>query len=320
MSVISDYNEFGELKMSKLFVIGNGFDCYLHGLPTKYSDFRKYLLDRFPNAESYYTIPDRTFLPQGQIVYEEEEVAGYIITILDVCSGENWADLELLLGSSIYNNIEEEFLEVSLEDDSLKDIYTNEYLAIDVKETFVIVKKLFVEWVNDELSKLHANKIKTVADVLEGDNYFLNFNYTDTLESTYGKNNVCHIHGRIGDMNEDIYFGHGNDEEYFESVKAMGAEIALGQLKRSLRKDTIKALLNKKIFFDGLEDVTEIYSFGFSFSDVDKIYIEAIRKNVKLGTIWYLDSFSWKESVLGKNNHIAYLESMGFVVKKEERW
>lgn len=63
--------------MSKLFVIGNGFDCYLHGLPTKYSDFRKYLLNRFPDAESFNTIPDGTQMPKGEIVYDEEEVAGY---------------------------------------------------------------------------------------------------------------------------------------------------------------------------------------------------------------------------------------------------
>lgn len=142
-----------------------------------------------------------------------------------------------------------------------------------------------------------------MADVLEGNNHFLNFNYTETLESAYCKNNVCHIHGRIGDEQEDIYFGHGDDEEYPESLETLGAEVALGQLKRSLRKDTTKALYDNKAFFDGLKDVTEIYSYGFSFSDVDMIYIETIRNIICPGTIWFLNSYSWNESIVGKNNY-----------------
>lgn len=306
--------------MSKLFVIGNGFDCYLHCLPTKYSDFREYLLNRFPDAESFYTIPDGIQMPEGEIVYDAEEVAGYIITILSDCGGEDWADLEFYLGSSIYGSIIEDLPEVTLEDDSFKDVYTNEDLSTDVKETFVLVKKLFVEWVNEELSKLNADMLENVADILEGDNQFLSFNYTTTLESAYGKNNVCHIHGQIGDEEENIYFGHGDDEAYPESLATMGAEVALGELKRSLRKDTAKALSENKTFFDGLKDVTEVYSYGFSFSDVDRIYVETIMKNVTPGAVWYLNSYSWNETVDGRKHYKEYLEGIGFEVREESRW
>ena len=34
-----------------LFVIGNGFDKYLHHLPTAYSDFRDYLIEKYPGYE-----------------------------------------------------------------------------------------------------------------------------------------------------------------------------------------------------------------------------------------------------------------------------
>ena len=36
--------------MSTLFIIGNGFDI-AHGIPTKYSDFREFILGMYPNAE-----------------------------------------------------------------------------------------------------------------------------------------------------------------------------------------------------------------------------------------------------------------------------
>ena len=35
--------------MSSLFIAGNGFDI-AHGIPTKYSDFRTFLIDMFPDA------------------------------------------------------------------------------------------------------------------------------------------------------------------------------------------------------------------------------------------------------------------------------
>ena len=37
------------MKMDKLYIIGNGFDC-AHGLPTKYSDFRKYVVSQIPDG------------------------------------------------------------------------------------------------------------------------------------------------------------------------------------------------------------------------------------------------------------------------------
>ena len=36
--------------MSSLFIIGNGFDI-AHGIPTKYSDFREFILKMYPKAE-----------------------------------------------------------------------------------------------------------------------------------------------------------------------------------------------------------------------------------------------------------------------------
>lgn len=49
--------------MKRLFIIGNGFDR-AHNLPTSYWDFRKYILTRYPDAESYYFIPESTLMPK----------------------------------------------------------------------------------------------------------------------------------------------------------------------------------------------------------------------------------------------------------------
>lgn len=35
--------------MAGIFIAGNGFDI-AHGIPTKYSEFRKYIISRYPDA------------------------------------------------------------------------------------------------------------------------------------------------------------------------------------------------------------------------------------------------------------------------------
>lgn len=71
----------------KLFVIGNGFDCYLHDLPTRYSGFRNYLINNFPKAKEFYFIPESTFMPDGESKYDIDEVVGYIVNVIDCCNG-----------------------------------------------------------------------------------------------------------------------------------------------------------------------------------------------------------------------------------------
>ena len=38
--------------MSSLFIIGNGFDI-AHGIPTKYHDFREFIIKSYPEAIKY---------------------------------------------------------------------------------------------------------------------------------------------------------------------------------------------------------------------------------------------------------------------------
>ena len=38
--------------MSSLFIIGNGFDI-AHGIPTKYRDFREFIIKSYPEAIKY---------------------------------------------------------------------------------------------------------------------------------------------------------------------------------------------------------------------------------------------------------------------------
>ena len=72
-----------------------------------------------------------------------------------------------------------------------------------------------------------------------------------------------------------------------------GAEDILSNIHYMLKKDTDKAILQHKDFFDLLDfGIERIYSHGFSFGKVDLPYIEKICECLPTKNItWYLNDF-----------------------------
>lgn len=307
--------------MKKLFIIGNGFDRE-HDLPTSYWDFRKYVLTLYPDAESYYFVPESTLMPKGNEEYDEEEVAGYIVNIIDSCRDGWWSELEAYLGDDVYEGFLEDLPSVNIEDDDcFHDVYTNEDMSKHILNTFVGVKDLFVDWVKTKLGDIEFYDIKKpeIEYIIDSNGVFLSFNYTKTLELGYGINEdqVCHIHGSVDSSSDEIIMGHGNDEPFTENSSSMGTEVSFGELKRKLRKDTTGIIRKNECFFKQLTDVQEIYSYGFSFSKVDMVYIEEICNYLNPASVtWYLNSYD-------SNNNPEFrdrIEAYGFKVKVESRW
>jgi len=127
-------------------------------------------------------------------------------------------------------------------------------------------------------------------------NYFFSFNYTQTLENVYNisENSVCHIHGvskGIKNLNDstivDLIFGHGR--ESFETDVTNIVSTAYNITKKPVCQCIEKNLL----FFDKLRDINNIYSYGFSFGDVDMPYIEKICHSIRNTTnvTWYFNDF-----------------------------
>ncbi len=120
---------------------------------------------------------------------------------------------------------------------------------------------------------------------------FLTFNYTETLEKIYKAKNVYHIHGKQGG---NLVFGHGNDTDYCDEYmsKNIGSEVYLSELDRYLKKDTETVIRENKSLFKSFDVVDEIYSYGFSFSDVDMVYIEEICNVISTEDIvWYIHDY-----------------------------
>lgn len=286
--------------MSKLFIIGNGFDS-AHCLATSYDEFRKYLCDTYMNGKSgeeYMPIvPTVTVGTKGEDICDMEEVAKFLFYLISIAEpdGSKWSDLEASLGRLDYDEAFD-LLPEELDDDGdinyWRELYNNEDMASNLYTVVSYVKDLFAEWVDDidiEIAKAKPGFLS----LIEPEDIFLTFNYTETLEAVYGinKDSVCHIHGRQG---ENILFGHGNTEDYTDEYmsKNIGSENLLTELDNFLKKDTKQALKEHKHFFDDIDDtIKAVYSIGFSFADVDLIYMKEICRKLSEDVVWFLNDF-----------------------------
>lgn len=116
----------------------------------------------------------------------------------------------------------------------------------------------------------------------------LTFNYTETLEKLYNfkQDNICHIHGKRKEM-IDGYF----DQQYLWNFGEDNKTLIVGEkepenlrndpyliLRNSLIKDTNQQIVEYKNFFDRISIgcISQVYSYGYSFSDVDQPYIKRV--------------------------------------------
>lgn len=265
--------------MTKLFIIGNGFDIF-HNMKTKYTDFRKFLVKNYLKEDLtdtlYYEIP----YPNQEEIYDDKDCVRAIINILDETEPkrDEWNEVETSLGNLDYG--------VFLDDYGLYDknniketYYRNESCSIALCGALKQIDCYFQKWIETiKIAKIPKDTFKNMIDIEK--DLFLTFNYTKTLESLYNAKNVCHIHGTIDDY---IYFGHNNDEYNTDSIQRQwfGAENEINNLQNMLRKNTIEAYTNNIGFFNNLEilsknETIDMYSFGFSFSSVDQFYLQQI--------------------------------------------
>lgn len=149
--------------------------------------------------------------------------------------------------------------------------------------------------------------------------YFINFNYTDTLEKRFGvdENEDYHIHGEADDP-ESIIFGHSTHPETafqelmeqkfvrtFEGKKSKRLqglyliEDALYETDKHVQ-DNIDDLCEYMVL-DGvhIEDITDIYVLGHSFAETDYEYFEFLVKAMQTGSDFNELSALWKVRNLG---------------------
>jgi hypothetical protein len=298
--------------MKNLFIIGNGFDLD-HGLNTKYEDFHEYLLLEYPGVdEGEIILPEEN--KHGR--YDETEVVSFLIWIINNANtnGNKWGNLEYSMGLLDLGEFFDEIPEL-LDEDGDPDYWSNMYNVEDVASKLIVltqkITEFFAEWIDTiEVTDSITQKIDFVKLINSDNDLFLTFNYTNTLEFLYKAKHVCHIHGEQG---KDLLFGHGNDNNYYDEHMSNfpGSEDSLQQIQYALRKKTDEAVKLHQSFFESLSpSIEKIYSYGFSFSDVDKIYIQEICYRLNTENIyWYLNDFDRDDQL---ENYRNVIRSCGF--------
>lgn len=179
-----------------LYVIGNGFDLH-HWLPTSYKDFKVYLTVK--NKDLVNTL-DSILSEKG---FNPDDI-------------ETWSKLEQFLSEFPNMDFEKlfDYAFDSSESDSDRAEYWNTPGNIAQEETskicniLVSIKDSFKEWI--ELIRIeNVKRDKTL--FFPSDAFFLNFNYTKTLESVYNipENRCLHIHQK----ENEYVLGHNQEKD-----------------------------------------------------------------------------------------------------------
>lgn len=279
-----------------LFIIGNGFDL-AHGLKTSYEDFHNYLRQTYPDANTdEFIMPEVSVAPGGAEAIDDETAVGFIMRLFSQTEGCRWRDVETTLGLLDFWECFEGISYVRDSDGDIhywKQVYQNEDTALHLVLPTQRISQYFSDWIGTIGNYSRIPKKDGFTRLINAnEDLFLTFNYTETLERVYGTKNVCHIHGKQG---EKILFGHGNDTDYSEEIMHayIGAENILGEIQGSLRKNTNGALRDHRGFFDKIDSrVDRVYTYGFSFLQVDGVYVEAIcRRLANPNVVWYLNAY-----------------------------
>jgi len=278
-----------------LIVIGNGFDK-MHGIPSGYYDFRD-------------------SMKKGNALRENLEL------LID--SDDLWGNLEENL-ARLNDSIFYEMLDPALQmfgsyqsykkDGSIADIMAPAEMLMEPVDT--IIRKLpkeFREWVNS----LPAKRAKAeISNIFKPGLRFLNFNYTEFLETLYDvpHEKITYIHGCRRNPRDILVIGHAEDDYYlppdpkgvpnYKDPVMQGifeeASLQIGNhmnwYENAMTKHTKQIIKEHKDFFENQADIKCIVSLGHSLSRVDWPYFKELIKSSGL------DNVEWKISFYSEDD------------------
>lgn len=271
------------MQIQTLYVIGNGFDLH-HKLATGFTDFKKFLGS--PQSDLQSTVED------------------YLCDL----SG-NWANLEEALA---YFDVDQlidhasNFL-VSYAADDWSDSYHHDY-QFEINEVVRVLsselKKEFYAWLQ-HIEMPHPESCPDLLKIEPGA-FFLNFNYTPTIQQLYSVNEtqILHIHGSLADGEEGIVLGHGwkakdrsrlnegQDPEEIDTRVMQGNDL-IDRYFEDTFKPTDALITRNQNFFGALGEVANVYVWGHSLSDVDLSYFAEIDKSTRsVCPTWHVSHYS----------------------------
>lgn len=288
--------------MCDLYIIGNGFDR-AHNLKTSYWDFRCYLnqyaqeflidLEKmygiFPIDEDDWRIQDHL----KEIKEKREERIGKILWRNFEKDLAN-IDEDAILGfsSSIVESLDLESGLVGIED-TLNDYWEEQYCFIQKLQDYLY------KWVRQ--IRLSKAKPKRSTMINNSEDFFLTFNYTNTLERVYHAKpaNIVHIHGGLPPYCAiRPIIGHG-ERKKIETNRQLAEDAsnhfdeaatsiygAIADYYTRTFKNTTRCIYNNQSFFSKLSSIDTVYVIGHSLGSVDYPYFDVVNRHVPKTAHW----------------------------------
>ena len=270
--------------MSALFIIGNGFDLF-NGLPTRYSDFHKFVSEHYRDLE--------------------DDIEEYFSLTVD--DKYLWKNFENDLATFNYRNFFDAYNNIDVMSDSFSPSEAfglEDDISENVDHLIDKIKAAFTDWIEEvELPAEKSNKLAFPKNAR-----FINFNYTNTLEAMFQvrKKDILYIHNNPFDLKGDLIFGHGQPEENEPAVEELDedgnsnrtlftdSENAARYPFYALMKDTKEILKDNRWFFAGLGAIKEITVLGHSLGRPDWPYFREL-KNLFPDAIWSISYYGSDE-------------------------
>ncbi|HMR83671.1 MAG TPA: AbiH family protein [Niabella sp.] len=335
-------------KNNRLIITGNGFDI-AHGLKTRYSDFIDWLL-----CSSYKVYTEKHYYEDDGLCFgsqhsgmlhrtnkAKEVNAAAIFELMGTQPGsftiknnflssllsrqhqeKKWVDIESLYFTTLLSKFQH-FNFSYPHHEPQKENVQNAVSELH-KELEYVTSKLgeYLKTVNDKISDqtFKYNPRLNITRVLAPDSdcktMYLNFNYTDTLlEKSYGdESEINYIHGRLGDPDNPIVFGYGDEStEEIERLEHLGVNEFLRKLKSFayLRTPNYKNLLS---FIDA--GIFEVHIIGHSCGITDRALLKEIfeHPNCKEISVFFYQradgSDSFEESTIQISRHFSNKQIM----------
>lgn len=298
--------------MCRLIVIGNGFDL-AHGLPTNYCDFMKYLL-AYEIQPLFFGEPN--YACQTSVL-SHTQAKHHFYKALNKYIPEQalWCSFENALAL--------------LDEEQLQDDNSSYLLGYGDEHWHESAHHDFQNMIGEALSfsldiPMYLRQwiccIDThvppsiYSNIINNNCLFLTFNYTDTLESSYGisSERILYIHGKARRW-DNLILGHHNNtlfqdnsiskfqpeeegelyyENYPDDVRIMEAKELIKAYFRGTYKDTTSIIQKNQAFFYSLKGISEVYILGHSLSSIDFEYFYEIKKHVPLTCQWNISYYS----------------------------
>ena len=263
-------------RWSPLYIIGNGFDRY-HDIPCDYRDFANYLKKTAPKiyseVETYFCVNDQFWSKfEAQLAnFDADTAIENASEFLVSYSAEDWSD-------SYHHDYQYELMRI-------------------VDAISESMRAHFATWVR-QLTIPSMGALAGKSLPLDKDARYLNFNYTQTLQKTYGipSAQILHIHGNTSDPSDQIVLGHGwrrtprdSRNHSIELSEADTREIEGNQIVDNYFSETFKPtdqiIEQQQSFFSSLKSIRKILVMGHSLSEVDSPYLKEIIRNIDSSSV-----------------------------------